>query len=58
MSCHHIDFVAFHFALQDDGRTAIDNSLAESLDHRPGVVFVDIQFLGDLQTRQVQSHKI
>src|SRR3954447_10372533 len=47
MSCDHIDFVALDLALQDDGRTTGDDPLAELLDHRPGVILVDIQFLGD-----------
>jgi hypothetical protein len=58
MSCHHIDFVAFHLAFQDDRRAAVDDPLAELLDHRPGVVLVDVEFLGDLQPREVQSHEI
>jgi hypothetical protein len=58
MSCNHIDFVAFHLALQDDGGTAIDDPLAELLDHHPGVILVDVELLGDLQSREVQSHEI
>ena len=53
MSCHHIDFVAFDLALQHDRGTTGDDPLAESLDHRPGVIFVDIEFLGDLSSRKV-----
>jgi hypothetical protein len=48
MSCYHIDFVAFDLALQHDRRATGDDPLAELLDHRPGVIFVDIKFLSDL----------
>jgi len=53
MSRHHIDFVTFHLPLEDHGLASIDDPLAELLDHRPGVILVDIEFLGDLQTRDV-----
>jgi len=58
MSSHHIDFVALDRAFQDDRRTAIDDPLAELPDHRPGVIFVDIELLGNLQSRKVEAHKI
>ena len=58
MSGHDIDFVAFDFALQHDRGTAIDDPLAELLEHRPGVILIQIEFLGDLQAREVQSHEI
>ncbi len=48
MSRHHIDFVAFDLALQHDRRAAVDDPLAELLDHRPGVILVDLELLGDL----------
>ncbi|CAN5854984.1 hypothetical protein BH23PLA1_BH23PLA1_31110 [soil metagenome] len=48
----------FHLAFQDHRRTMIDNPLAELLDHRPGVILVDVEFLGDLQSRQVQANEI
>ena len=53
MSCYDIDFVAFDLALQHDRRATGDDPLAELLDHHPGVIFVDIEFLGDLQSRKV-----
>ena len=55
MSRHHIDFVAFDLAGKDDRGPAVDDPLAELLDHRPGVIFVDIKFLGDLQARRGSS---
>ena len=48
MSCHHIDFVAFDLAFQNNGGTAIDNPLAKLLDHRLDVVAIHVEFLGDL----------
>jgi hypothetical protein len=58
MSRHHIDFVALDLALQHHRRTTADDPFAELLDHRPGVILVDIEFLGDLQSRQVETHEI
>jgi hypothetical protein len=58
MSCHHIDFVALDLTFEHDRRTAIDDPLTKLLDHRLDVVSVHVEFFGDLQTRQVQSHKI
>jgi hypothetical protein len=58
MSGHHIDFVALDLPLQDDRGTTLDDPLAKPLDHRPGVVLVDVELLGDLQSREVQAHEI
>ena len=58
MSCYHIDFVALNLPFQDDRRTTLDDPLAELPDHRPGVILVDVEFLGDLQSREVQTHEI
>jgi len=58
MSGHHIDFVAFDLALQHDRGVTIDDPLAKLVDHGPAVVLVDIKFLSDLQSRQVQAHEI
>jgi hypothetical protein len=58
MSGHHIDFVALDLPFQHDRRATLDDPLTELADHRPGVVFVDVQLLGDLQSREVQPHEI
>ncbi|CAN5890544.1 hypothetical protein BH23PLA1_BH23PLA1_37070 [soil metagenome] len=58
MSCYDIDFVAFDLTLQHDRRATGNDPLAELLDHRPGVILVDVELLGDLQSRQVQAHEI
>src|SRR3954467_14886807 len=58
MSCDHIDFVAFDLALQHDRGATGDDPLAELLDHRPGVIFVGIEFLSDLQSREIEPHEI
>ncbi len=55
MSRHHIDFVAFDLALQRDRGATGDDPLAELLDHRPGVILVEVELLGDLQSREVQT---
>jgi hypothetical protein len=58
MSGHHIDFVALDLALQDDRRTTLNDPLAKPLNHRPGVVLVDVKLLSDLQSREVQAHEV
>ena len=58
MSGHHIDFVALDFARKGDGGLPIDDPLAELLDHRLDISLVHVEFLGDLQTRQVQAHEV
>ena len=58
MSCHHIDFVRLVLSLQHDRRAAVDDPLSEFLDHGPSIIFVDVEFLSDLQSREVQPHKI
>ena len=58
MSRHHIDFVALDLAGKGDRGPAVDDPLAELLDHRPGVIVVDIKFLGDLQPGEVQAHQV
>ena len=58
MSRHDIDFVAFDLAGKGDRRPAVDDPLAQLLDHRPGIIFVDIQLFGDLQPGEVQAHQV
>ena len=58
MSGHHIDFVALDLALQDGRGATINDPLAESPDHRPGVILVDVPLLGDLQSREIQAHEV
>jgi hypothetical protein len=58
MSGHPIDFVALDLALQDHRRATIDDPPAELADHGPGVVLVDVELRGDLQSRQVQAHEV
>src|SRR5205085_5476041 len=58
MSRHYIDFVAFDRAGKRHRGPAIDDPLAELSDHRPGVVLVDVELLGDLQAGEVQPHQV
>jgi hypothetical protein len=58
MSRHHIDFVALDLAFEHHNGTAIDDPLTEFLDHHLNVVAVHVEFLGDLQARQVQPHEV
>src|SRR5512135_1525260 len=48
MSRHDIDFVAFDLAGERHRRPPIDDPLTELLNHRPGIVLVQVEFLGDL----------
>ena len=58
MSRYDIDFVAFDLAGKGDRRPTVDNPLAQLLDHRPGVILVDIKLLGNLQPGEVQAHQV
>ena len=58
MSRHDIDFVAFDLAGEGNRRPSVDDPLAQLLDHRPGVILVDIKLFGNLQPGEVQAHQI
>ena len=58
MSCYHIDFVALDLAFKNDRRTAINDPLTQLLDHRLDIISVHVEFLGDLQTREIQTHEV
>src|SRR5215213_6204001 len=58
MSRYDIDFVTFDLAREGHGGPAIDDPLTQLLDHRPDVILVQVQFLGDLQAREIQPHEI
>src|SRR4029079_10251588 len=58
MSRHYIDFVALDLPIEHDGGAAIDDPLAEQLDHRLDIVSYHVECLGDLQGREVQPHEI
>ena len=58
MSRHHIDFVALDLPFESDWRTPINDPLTKLLDHRLDVVAVHVEFLGDLQARQIQAHEV
>ena len=48
MSCHYIDFVAFHFAAERDLRLSFNDALTKLSGHLLGIVTVQIQLLSDL----------
>ena len=58
MSCHYIDFVAFHFAAERDLRLSFNDALTKLSGHLLGIVTVQIQLLSDLFIREIQPHKI
>ena len=58
MSRYHIDFVAFDFPFENHGGATLDDALTKLLDHRLNVAAVHVEFPGDLQSRQVQSHEV
>ena len=58
MSCHYIDFVAFHFAAERDLRLSFKDALTKLSGHLLGIVTVQIQLLSKLFIREIQPHKI
>ena len=58
MSRHHIDFVALDGAREGNRRAAVDDPLAEQLDHLLDVALVEFELLGDLQAGEVQAHEV
>ena len=58
MSCHYIDFVAFHFAAERDLRLSFNDALTKLSGHLLGIVIVQIQLLSNLFIREIQPHKI
>ena len=58
MSCHDRHLVALDLAFEGHAGAAIDDPLAEQLDHRLGVAPMGVELLGDLQGREVQAHEV
>jgi hypothetical protein len=58
MSCHYIDFIAFHFAAERDRRLSLNDSLTKLSGHLLGIVTVQIQLVSNLFVREIQPHKI
>ena len=58
MSCHYIDFVAFHFAAERDLRLSFNDALTKLSGHLLGIITVQIQLVSNLFIREIQPHKI
>lgn len=58
MSCHYIDFVAFHFAAERDLRLSLNDALTMLSGHLFGIVTIQIQLVSNLFIREIQPHKI
>ena len=58
MSCHYIDFVAFHFAAERDLRLSLERCPHEAEWSSFGHRHCSIQLLSDLFIREIQPHKI
>jgi hypothetical protein len=58
MSGHHIDFVALDLAGECRFGPPRDDALAERRGHRLNIAAVQVQLLGDLIGREVQTHEI
>src|SRR5271165_6796367 len=58
MSCHYIDFVAFHFAAERHLRLSLNDALTKLSGHLLGIVTVQIQLVRDLFIREIQPHEI
>ena len=54
MSCHYIDFVAFHFAAERDLRLSFNDALTKLSGHLLGIVTVQIQLVSNLFIRDIQ----
>lgn len=59
VASHDRHLVAFHHAAHPHGRTALDDRYpAQLLRHRLAVAFSQVQLLGNLPIRQVQTHRV
>ena len=58
MSCHYIDFVAFHCAAERDLRLSFNDALTKLSGHLLGIVAVQTQLVSNRFVREIQPHKI
>ena len=50
--------IGLDFAGKGELALPIDDPLTESLDHRASIAGAQVEFLGDLQTGEIQAHKV
>ena len=55
MSSYHIDFVTFHRTGERDLRRPIHDAFTQLGCHLPGIIRIEIEFLGNLFIREIQS---
>ena len=58
MTRHDIDFITLHFSPEHRTGLALDNAGAQLARHLLHIILVQVQFLGDLLIRKVESHQI
>src|SRR5216684_3686142 len=58
MACHHIHFVTLDFSAQVDLRLVSPDSGAQLTRHLMHVIFVQVEFLGDLLIGEIQAHQV
>ena len=58
MSCHHIDFIAFHLAAERHLRLAFHDPFAQPRGHLLDIITIKIQLLSNLFIREIQPHEI
>lgn len=58
MSCHNIDFVAFHFARKYDLRLLGENSVSKLSRHVMRAVCIQTKLLANLRVGQIEPHEV
>ena len=57
MARHHVDLVDLHLAVEPRLGLALNQALAKLFGHGLDVALAEIEFLGDLPVRQVETHE-
>jgi hypothetical protein len=55
---HHVDLVDLHLAVEPRLGLALNQALAKLFGHGLDVALAEIEFLGDLPVRQVETHEV
>src|SRR5208337_2818861 len=58
MSCHYIDFVAFHLAAERDLWLPLNDTLTKLSGHLLSIVTIQIQLMSNLLIREIQPHEV
>src|SRR3954452_23782821 len=55
---HHVDLVDLHLAVEPRLGLALNQALAKLFGHGLDIALAEIEFLGDLPVRQVETHEV